>query len=320
MVKQHIAFAQRRENTPGRFAVGEGGIGGGNECPILERRPVDAVDLPQRRQVEQPRHLDDVTGVHVEFAQQQFQHALGHVVGDLESHRRTEPPARQFPFQRLQQVLVAVLFNLVVGVAGDAESVMLDDVHTREQHRQERGDQLLHRQVSDHRRVSFAALCTVAAFEFDEAINVVGHLDPGEVLTAVIGLLDGDRQVQTQPAHKWERVCRVDRQRRQHREHLLGEIGRQLVALSLIQIGPRDYIDAFLGQRRSHRIQKHPSMPRRNLLGLFADAGQLLARCQTVGRADRQPHLVAALKAGHPDHVELVEVGGEDRQELGALQ
>ena len=135
MMKQHIAFAQRREDAPRRLAVGEGGMGGGNECRIFERRPVDAVDLPQRRQVEQAGHFDDVTGVHVEFAQQQFQHALGHVVGDLESHRRAEPPARQFPFQRLQQVFVAVLFDLVVGVAGDAEGVMLNDFHAREKHR-----------------------------------------------------------------------------------------------------------------------------------------------------------------------------------------
>ncbi len=69
MMEQHIAFAKRRENALGRLAVGEGGAGGGNERRVLERRPVDAVDLPQRRQVEQPRHLDDVTGMHVEFAQ-----------------------------------------------------------------------------------------------------------------------------------------------------------------------------------------------------------------------------------------------------------
>ena len=52
----------------------------------------------------------------------------------------------------------------------------------------------------------------------------------------------------------------------------------------------------------------------------LADEGQLLTRRQTVGRADRQSHLVAALEAGDPHHVELVEVGGEDRQELGAFQ
>ena len=98
------------------------------------------------------------------------------------------------------------------------------------------------------------------------------------------------------------------------------EVRRQLVALGLIQIGPRDDVDAFGGQRRAHRIEEHPRVAGRDLLGLLADAAQLLTRGQTVGRADRQPHLVAALEAGDPDHVELVEVGGEDRQKLGPLQ
>ena len=55
-------------------------------------------------------------------------------------------------------------------------------------------------------------------------------------------------------------------------------------------------------------------------LGAGRDAGQLLARGEPVGAAHGQPGLVAALQAGHPDHVELVEVGREDRQELGPLQ
>ena len=79
-------------------------------------------------------------------------------------------------------------------------------------------------------------------------------------------------------------------------------------------------IDAFLRERRSHRIEELPGVPGRDPLCLLADAGQLLTWRQTVGRADRQAHLVAALEAGHPDHVELVEVGRENRQKLGALQ
>ena len=70
MMKQHIAFAQGREDALRCFAVGEGGTGGRNEDRVFERRPVHAVDLPQRRQVEQPRYFDDIAGIHVEFAQQ----------------------------------------------------------------------------------------------------------------------------------------------------------------------------------------------------------------------------------------------------------
>ena len=160
-------------------------------------------------------------GFDVEFAQQQLEHVLGHVVGDLEPHRGAEPPAGQFALERLQQVFVAVLLDLEVRVAGDPERVVLDDLQAGEQHRQERGDQLLHRQEAHHVGRAFAAV------ELDEAVDVVGHLDSGEVLAAVVGMLDGDRQVQAQPADERERVCRVDGQRRQHREHLLVEVRRQ---------------------------------------------------------------------------------------------
>ena len=155
VVHQDVAVAQRGEDALGRLPFAERRRGGGDERRVLELGPVDAVDLPQRRQVEQSGHLDDVAGVDVEFAQQQLEHVLGHVVGDLQPHRRTEPAARQFAFQRLQQILVAVLFDLEVGVAGDAERVVLDDLQAGEQHRQEGRDQFLHRQEA---RLAVAAL------------------------------------------------------------------------------------------------------------------------------------------------------------------
>jgi hypothetical protein len=61
-------------------------------------------------------------------------------------------------------------------------------------------------------------------------------------------------------------------------------------------------------------------VPGGDLLGLLADAAQLLAWGQAVRGANRQPHLVAPLQAGDANHVELVEIRGEDRQELRPLQ
>ncbi len=61
-------------------------------------------------------------------------------------------------------------------------------------------------------------------------------------------------------------------------------------------------------------------MPGGDLLGLLADPAQLLARGQTVRGAHRQTHLVAPLQPGDANHVELVEVGGEDGQKLRPLQ
>ena len=156
--------------------------------------------------------------------------------------------------------------------------------------------------------------------ELDEAVDVVGHLDSGEVLPAVVGLLDGDRQVQAQPADERERVRRVDRERGQHREHLLVEVGRQPRALVVVEFAPRDDHDALVGQRGPHRVEEHVRVPVGDLLGALADAAQLFARRQAVGRAHGQTHLVAALQTGDAHHVELVEVRREDRQELGPFE
>ena len=73
-------------------------------------------------------------------------------VGDLEPHRRAEPAAGQLAFQRLQQVLVAVLVDLQVGVAGDPERRALDDLHAGEQLAEVGGDQVLDGQERDAAR------------------------------------------------------------------------------------------------------------------------------------------------------------------------
>ena len=101
---------------------------------------------------------------------------------------------------------------------------------------------------------------------------------------------------------------------------LLVEVRRQLGAVGVGQLGPRDDVDALFGQRRAHGFEEHLGMAQGDLPGAFADPAQLLAGRESVGGPDRQAHLVAALEAGHAHHVELVEVGGEDGQELGPFE
>ena len=98
------------------------------------------------------------------------------------------------------------------------------------------------------------------------------------------------------------------------------EVRRQPALLVLVDLGPADHQDALFGQRRAHLVEEDAGLPAGELLGAFTDAAQLFARGQAVGRAHRQSHLVAAFQPGDPDHVELVEVGREDREELRPLQ
>jgi hypothetical protein len=271
---EHVPVAQRREDAFRSFPFTEGGRGGGHERWILQLRAVQPIDLPQRREVQQPGHLDDVTGVHVELAQQQLQHVLGHVVGDLEAHRRAETPARQLSLERLQQIFVAIFLDLEIRIASDAERVVLDDLETGEQHRQERRDQFLHRQK---------ARFTAAAVELDEAIDVVGHFDSSEVLTAVVGGLDGDREIQAQPTHERERMRRVDGKRCQHREDLLVEVGRQPFPLGVVELIPRDDDYSLVGEGWAHRVEEHMCAPISDLLSALTDPTQLFAGRKAVG-------------------------------------
>ena len=82
---------------------------------------------------------------------------------DLQAHRGAEPAAGQLALERLQQVLVAVLLDLDVGVAGDPEDVVRDDLEAREQLRQVGADELLERQVAGRRpcRARGRSACTL---------------------------------------------------------------------------------------------------------------------------------------------------------------
>ena len=261
-----------------------------------------------------PGNGDDVVRVDVQLAQQQLQHVRAHRVDDLEPHRRPEPAAGQLAFEGLQQVFVAVLLDLQVRVARDPEGVALRHLHAGEELRQVRGDEVLDRQEGDR------LVVRVLRGDPDQARHVVGHLHAREPLGTALGVADGHGQVEREAGDVGERVRGVDGQRRQHREHGLGEVGRQRRALAVGQRRPPVDPDALLVQLRAHLVEEDLRVRDGQRLRPRGDAGQLLARGEPVRAAHLQAGLVAALQPGDADHVELVQVAREDRQELGPLQ
>ena len=168
---------------------------GRDERPVLELGPVDVVvEPPQRGQVEQARHPEHVARVHVELADQQLQDVVGDRRGDLEPHRRAEPAAGELAFERLQQVLVAVVVDLEFGVAGHPEQVVLDDAACR------RTAAPRCAAISSSSGRNRHACPGVAADE-DKPRHVVGHLDAGEELRAAVRVAHHDGQVQA-PARR----------------------------------------------------------------------------------------------------------------------
>ena len=81
----------------------------------------------------------------LELAAEHLEHLVGHLGVDLEAHDAAElvaPP--QHRLDRLEEVFGFVL-ELEVGVAGDAEHLVIEDLHAREQRVELRGDDLLER-------------------------------------------------------------------------------------------------------------------------------------------------------------------------------
>ena len=146
------------------------------------------------------------------------------------------------------------------------------------------------------------------------------HLDPGEVLLAGLGVAHEDGEVEREPGDVGERVGRVDRQRRQHREDPLLEQPLAELLLLAVEVGPPDQLDALLGQAGHQLVAEQPGVPLHLVAGLGPDPLEHVARHQAGRGADGDVGGDAALEAGHADHEELVEVAGEDRREAHALE
>jgi hypothetical protein len=112
----------------------------------------------------------------------------------------------------------------------------------------------------------------------------------------------------------------IDRQRREDRKDLVLKVRPEAGAFGRVQVPPPHELHVFGGERRLDLAGEAVGMPGHQRGRLLGDALQLLAGQQPVRAAHGQAHLHPPLQPGHPDHVELVEIAGEDREELGALQ
>ncbi len=107
------------------------------------RKPRELDDLPERAHVEQSRRRGRSppppsparpTSSPRSGAEQR--------VAELDAHDLAEAPAAQLVLDGLQQV-GGVVGDLEIGVAGDAEDVVVDDLHPREEHVEVVGDDVL---------------------------------------------------------------------------------------------------------------------------------------------------------------------------------
>ena len=106
--------------------------------------PGEADDVPEVGEVEQPVGLVDLVLLDPERRHQLVAEPFVHVGLDLESDDLAEAAPAQLLLDRLQQV-VGLVGDVVVGVAGDPEQRVVDDLHPREQRSEVGGDQIVER-------------------------------------------------------------------------------------------------------------------------------------------------------------------------------
>ena len=112
----------------------------------------------------------------------------------------------------------------------------------------------------------------------------------------------------------------VHRERHQHGEDLGGEHLGESRPLGLREVVEGDDVDARLGEGRTDALVEDRGVLHLQHVGGGVDVAEHLPGRGADVRRHRQPGQDAALQARDADHEELVEVGGEDRQEVGAFE
>ena len=257
-------------------------------------QPVDVVDLA----VFEPQRIDQLTA-----------QLLVHSGGDLEPHDLAEAAAAELVLDRLQQV-VGLIAHREVGVAGDAEVTVVDDLGAREERVEVGRDRLLERHE----------YLVVLANPQEAAEQLLRHLDPGDDLGAAVGVAQQHAEAEREVGDIGEGAAEPDDERGQCRKDLLMEAGVDFAPLLLAGRLQRDDADPVLLQRRPQYPGEAAVQAGVELQHPRLDRVDLLPGCKSIGTAGVDSRVELVEQPCHSDHEELVQVGGIDRAEPDPLQ
>jgi hypothetical protein len=185
--------------------------------------------------------------------------------------------------------------------------VVLDDLHAAEQLVQMPGDDVFQGDVS-------------ALGERDETRQHGRHLDPRELAYAGLGVAHQYGEIDRQTGDIGKGMRRVDGERGEDGEDALGEEVVHPILLVGGQLVPTQDLDAFGGQLRADLLGEHPGLFGDQLLRPAEDRGVQVAGHHPAEAGHGDAGGDPPLEPGDSHHVELVQIGGEDGQELGPLQ
>jgi hypothetical protein len=309
VVDEHVSGPHGRQHVVPPARALQLTLGGSLVGRVLQVRPVECVDLPEARQVEQGARRVDVLAAERELVLEQHAYLVLGSRFDLEAYRVVHPqPSVQPRLDRGEQVVRLAFVEEQVGVPGDAEGVGGDDVRAREERAQLGPDELLDRQQA------------FPVAEGDETRKHRRHLHPGETAPSRLPVADHDAEIQREIRDPRERMGRVHRQGRQRRMDLAPEPLLELLLLAGTQRVPVREADALRRERRDQGLGEDAFLPAHQPLGGQMDRLELLGRAAAVGGIRDHAGFELDLEAGHPNLEELVEIGRADRAELDPLE
>ena len=310
MVDQQVPAVEGGEDVDvaQHWLTHECGWRGRLEGRVLQVGPIERDEAPRIDQAQRASEAMDVRAGQLQLPHQEVDEVTRHPAVDLEPDGRAEPPAAELRLQSPEQVLGVVVVELEIAGPGHAERVVGQELHPGEQELQVGGDHVL----EGHERRLFPGR--------HEPRQQRRDLDAREPRAAVRRVAQPYRQVQGQVRDVREWVARVDRQRGEHREDALDEVGVQRRARLVGQLVPSVHLDAGPCQPRLEVSREDLAVPFGHGCRPLRDELELGRRVEPVGGSQRRGGRVLAAQGRHAHLVELVQVAGIDGDELQPLE
>ncbi|MNZ10678.1 hypothetical protein D3C78_275260 [compost metagenome] len=286
------------------------------EGRVLQLRvAVQPRDAEQAGQVHRAIDLVQLAFGQAELLEQVVREVLRAGVGHFQAHRVAVTAREQLATQGTRQVVDVLGVHRQVGVTGQAELVAAFHLHA--------GEQVVGMGV-DHRG------------EEDEVVpratDVLGHADhprqqarrrndrQAGIAAEGIDAFQLDDEVEALVHQQREGVRRVQADGGDDRRDLVAEVAAHPALELGGPVAAADEVDLVLGQLRQQDVVEDAVLAGHLLVHQLADPRQRLVRQQAVGAGLFAGEGDLLLQAGDADLEELVEVAGEDQQELQALE
>jgi len=290
----------------------------GDEGGVFEVRPVKGAYLHEVCHAE--RRLLGIEHVlrDPEFPAEERTYLPGHARYNLDPHGRPNPPHLHSLFDCGQQVRGLVLLDLHVRVPCDPERVRCHDVEPGEEVAKVCTDDVFQKDKADIIVEGPGRLTPGDAHQSREEVG--GDLDPGKPFPAAAGVfhLHGERYGEVRDEREW--VGTVERKGSEDREDLLPEESLKGMPVLFPEFPVLEDRDAgsLQGGEEIFFPERHLLPDERKQCPVYGP--KLPGRAHAVRGSLEDSLLNLPVQPRDPDHEELVEVVGEDREELDPFQ